>query len=555
MPKATVESVQKFLKFNPERINQLSPKRDTSILMTTCYDGPVEAVELLVKHGADVNLKSKDGRNTALLQAINGKNIEVVNYLLDHTDVQMTQPILFGTRWLDHFHYTIATNNVKMFEILLAKYFAIIKEGGDLDPSEVADEAGPEERLIRLLVFYNQYMNPDFVVRCVDRGILDLDQQLVDLVHQVELGSGFLVATKALNEKLLGSEKGNATLEMVVTMLTPGFDPQQVQQVLNQNPQIDLTQSGESPILHLVLAHYIACDEDLNRLITYLLEKGVDINQPDRNGATPILLAMSNSFIKMEVIKRLEQAGADINAVDKCGENCLLYALSSADRDKMSYALDLVDINSTNELGETIAFRLDRFQNDPDYVEELVEKGLDLTRLDKRGNSPLFDMLNNLHISAEFIKCLTDRGAKLVPNHRGETLLIHLAKHIRHLEEPIVKLLVDLGIDVNHRDQDDQSVFDYINDFPPELTELYKSSIDFLKTHKINPQYSSSEIIEAADKYPNEICVACDESSPDLQVSMPCGHKMVCERCVSMLKTSKCVYCGKPTTYHSLATN
>ncbi|TIU86186.1 MAG: ankyrin repeat domain-containing protein [Mesorhizobium sp.] len=46
-------------------------------------NGHLDAVTLLVQHGADVNAADKTGRNSALIEAIKGRHFAVAQYLLE----------------------------------------------------------------------------------------------------------------------------------------------------------------------------------------------------------------------------------------------------------------------------------------------------------------------------------------------------------------------------------------------------------------------------------------------------------------------------------------
>ncbi|TIW16906.1 MAG: ankyrin repeat domain-containing protein, partial [Mesorhizobium sp.] len=51
-------------------------------LIEAARNGHLDVVKLLVEHGADVNLADKTGRNSALIEAIKGRHLEVAQYLL-----------------------------------------------------------------------------------------------------------------------------------------------------------------------------------------------------------------------------------------------------------------------------------------------------------------------------------------------------------------------------------------------------------------------------------------------------------------------------------------
>ncbi|WP_245273458.1 ankyrin repeat domain-containing protein [Mesorhizobium sp. WSM3224] len=56
-------------------------------LIEAARNGHLDAVKLLVEHGADVNAADKTGRNSALIEAIKGRHFAVAEYLLESRKV------------------------------------------------------------------------------------------------------------------------------------------------------------------------------------------------------------------------------------------------------------------------------------------------------------------------------------------------------------------------------------------------------------------------------------------------------------------------------------
>ncbi len=64
-------------------VNQRDPLDNSTPLMWAAHKGSVEMVEMLVKHGADVNAKDKWAWTPLHRAAVNG-NVEVVKILISH---------------------------------------------------------------------------------------------------------------------------------------------------------------------------------------------------------------------------------------------------------------------------------------------------------------------------------------------------------------------------------------------------------------------------------------------------------------------------------------
>ena len=61
-------------------------------------------------------------------------------------------------------------------------------------------------------------------------------------------------------------------------------------------------------------------------LVTFLLEKGADINHGDDDGETPLIRAIKGK--KLENVKLLLDRGADVEKVDKAGKTLFVALLS-----------------------------------------------------------------------------------------------------------------------------------------------------------------------------------------------------------------------------------
>lgn len=77
-------------------------------LQAACYSGFLGAVILLVKHSADIAVRSADG-SACLLIAAEKKHFAVVHYLLEQNDWNVNE---VGTNGYSALHYTSRFNHV-----------------------------------------------------------------------------------------------------------------------------------------------------------------------------------------------------------------------------------------------------------------------------------------------------------------------------------------------------------------------------------------------------------------------------------------------------------
>ena len=130
-----------------------------------------------------------------------------------------------------------------------------------------------------------------------------------------------------------------------------------------------------------------------------LIQNGVNINEADSNGSTPLMHAISEK--KVEVAKYLIESGADLKAKNKYGYDALIYAVENRQIETMKL---------------------------------LIDKGADVDSRDIQGNIPLYPPLYHA-IGGRFtegVKLLVKNGANINAKTIGdnaETILDYALFH------------------------------------------------------------------------------------------------------------------------------
>jgi len=101
-----------------------------------------------------------------------------------------------------------------------------------------------------------------------------------------------------------------------------------------------------------------AADRNAVSILSFLIDKKVDVNAKDTNRLTPLMYAAQNNGNDKQFlcIKRLLSAGADINARDNNGRTALMYAAAHAAHPKLLIPLLLAhgaDVHAVDEYGMT----------------------------------------------------------------------------------------------------------------------------------------------------------------------------------------------------------
>ena len=275
-----------------------------------------------------------------------------------------------------------------------------------------------------------------------------------------------------------------------------------------------LDSGGLTPLLYAARENCAAC-------IDVLLKNGADINLPDPDDASPLLVAIMNA--NWDLAQHLIEAGADVNQWDIYGEAPLFTAINLRNRLDGGHA-SIDPTNKTNGLA-IVKLLLDRGANpnmqlffkpanltgttntrgatpliraannaDVEVVKLLLEKGADATVYMADRQTPIHAVISGRAPEAqavELIKLLHDAGTDVnvvaLINHpeeiRGGTAL-HYA--VRKRQKDVIKLLASYGIDMNAVDQDGLTALDYTQSrgFMPFMalqTPIYKDEAALLR--------------------------------------------------------------------------
>src|SRR5690606_2543720 len=119
---------------------------------------------------------------------------------------------------------------------------------------------------------------------------------------------------------------------------------------LGINPNVS-TKDGLNPL------HNLARGKDA-AVVTYFIEKGCDVNQPNKNGDTPLMLAAGGQK-DLELFDLLLKRTKDINLKNKEGQTALTHAVISNDT-KVGLLLinNGADVNVVDNEGNNLSFYL-----------------------------------------------------------------------------------------------------------------------------------------------------------------------------------------------------
>jgi len=192
---------------------------------------------------------------------------------------------------------------------------------------------------------------------------------------------------------------------------------------------------GFTPLLYAIRENCMAC-------VNVLIDHKVDLNKPDPDGVSPMLLSVLNS--RWDISKRLIEAGADIQQWDIFGQAPLLGAISNRNN------TGLMPNNPLNETdGLTIVSMLLEHGANPNmqlFYRPAKQRGATMSR----GTTPLIQAAGNGDV--EVIRLLLEHGAEAnLPQADLQTPVSAIAGARSDQTQLVegLELLVNAGADVN----------------------------------------------------------------------------------------------------------
>ena len=181
-----------------------------------------------------------------------------------------------------------------------------------------------------------------------------------------------------------------------------------------------------------------------------LIELGADVTARDKDGKTPLRLALQRGQIDVALLLFDSERGTHPTAWNKRGETRLHMVLQCGHIDiARMLIVHGVDVTTQNKDGETL-LHLALKSGQVDVVPILLKCGTDPTAQNKDGETPLSLALRSGY--GDVARLLVERGTDTTArNKRGETPL-HLASHMGQVD--VARSLLERGADPTARNND-----------------------------------------------------------------------------------------------------
>ncbi|HLG38461.1 MAG TPA: ankyrin repeat domain-containing protein [Chitinophagaceae bacterium] len=393
-------------------------------LAWAAHNGNLELVKLLLEYKADINGSEKSWRTTPLIEAIEWKHWEVATYLLNN-GADINRKDRNGKTALSH---AAIHKNFEFVKILVDRNADVNhrdKEGAFILEDACSDdhlfaETTTRFDVIRYLVEHGASTNNAAINKVLAKGEAEIAKYL--------LSKGAPVSNKLVIDASNGRNFSLFRYLIDTLKLDIHF--------------YDSTSYWGGNVLHRVCSGYWG-DSSIRRInipmLEYILEKGMNVNDTNERGQTPLLLLIEYGKKDKDTkaaSELLVSKGADVNV---SGGDMNFSPLMHA---------------ATSKLLETAKF--------------LIEHGANVN-YKEREDRTILHWAAWTYDNIEMIKLLAGNGADLnaIEGREGETPALHCVVFSRWEN---IKALLGLGANPNIKDKRGHTLLDAVSD--EELKEL-----------------------------------------------------------------------------------
>ncbi|MCP2026297.1 ankyrin repeat protein [Flavobacterium sp. HSC-32F16] len=260
------------------------------------------------------------------------------------------------------------------------------------------------------------------------------------------------------------------------TLLGYCIEKEAVQEIIKSliedfNCNAQFKNNAQENLIHKIVNNYSLNAEKGKEYITILLENGVDINEKNVVGTTPLMYAVKRH--KKEYILLLLENGADPNETDNLENNAFYYAVA----EQMSFEMyDLLTASSSanfniiNKDGRTLLTEFIKMMSDSERdlksLERLLSDGADLNHCAQYYGNPKSGLDYIAEKKSGILKTVLDTGSIEVneQDNEGNTLLHKVcAYNVNYDAEAAketyrkVKLLLESGADKSITNDKDET--------------------------------------------------------------------------------------------------
>lgn len=458
--KPSIETIDLKIKEGHD-ITQANANNFDGVTQAILADAPNETITYAIsKKGNDVNKLTHDGR-TYIFWAANKGNVPLMQFLIDKgakTDITDDK----GSSIIN-FAVGSGQRNTKVYDLLI-KNGANLKKDLTLSGANALLLVAPHDTDFSLI---NYFISKGLDLNSVDthgNGIFNYAAKTENITLMKQL----------LEKDIKGNDNAFIFASQGARGITNGIEVYKFLENSGLNP-VAVSKDGETAL------HILASRSKDMAVITYFIEKGADVNQPDSFGNTPFTNAASKS--SLATVTLFSKTVRNINQTNKKGESALALAVANNSFDVVEFLLnskaDTSVIDSSGNDLTTYLMQSYSAKNEDGFNKKLnlLEKhGFKFGKPQTNGNTLYHLALDKNDLSTlKFIHNFkADVNAK---NKEGITPLHKAAMKANDTE--ILKYLVSIGAQKDTATEFDETAYDLASE--NELLHAQQVSLEFLK--------------------------------------------------------------------------
>nr|CAD7205019.1 unnamed protein product [Timema douglasi] len=307
----------------------------------------------------------------------------------------------------------------------------------------------------RLEVFIEELLNRCFNSADIAKVLLDAESEVssIDKLGYKPIQYGDMTLSWGVVEIILTKESCTQNLVRIGEYISDPLGKYQIGALFVKDGYANLTcfllRNGynvNAPVDNIgsSLLHLAADYGHLN-IVKCLVDKGADINQPNREGFDPLHVATRSGHL--EVVQFL--VGLKQNFKESLGEHkILLIASENGHTHIVNYLLDLIDVNTVDSEGCTALHAAVR-GGQLEVVQLLVKRNAHINCKDVHGYTALKYCVRDGRL--DVLEFLVKNKGDINQSDENQVNLLHHASRAGQLDS--VKYLLSLGIDINSRDR------------------------------------------------------------------------------------------------------
>ena len=443
-------------------------KQNRTALWIGCYKSNIDAINVLLKAGADTNIALDDSSGICLMYAANKEcSKEVLQVIIEHgADVNATNKHNVTALWR-----ACNKSNTDAINVLL---------NAGADTNIALDNGGT-----CLMQAVYKYCSKEVLQAIIDHGsdVNTTDKWNITALWEACDKSN----TDAINVLLNAGADTNIALNesgrtCLMQAVNKDCSKEVLKAIIDHGADVNATDKTN------VTALWRACEMSNTDAITILLKAGADTNIVlNESGGSCLMCAVYKDCSK-EVLHAIIDHGADVNATDKRNRTALWQACDKSNTDAINVLLNAgADTNiALDDIGFTCLMRAVHKDCCKEVLQAIIDHGADVNATNKINVTALWIACNKSHTEA--IILLLETGAETnITNDNGVTCLMNVVEG--NCSKDVLKAIIDHGADVNATSKDNCTALMLAR------TKSYADAIDVLLEAGAEPNiaYDSSD--------------------------------------------------------------